>query len=83
MRLVDTLFNIKSIKFFRPTLLNYELPSKDLEFIKQERELEISNFLIHLIDSADYVDYSSQVEATLRITDDALVVVGCVSGIFF
>merc|ERR1711983_344675 len=57
------------------------MEDKDLAFVKQEREKDISGFLINLIDSPGHVDFSSEVTAALRVTDGALVVVDCVSGV--
>lgn len=59
----------------------YEISPDDMVHVAAVQETDGNAFLINLIDSPGHVDFSSEVTAALRVTDGALVVVDCISGV--
>lgn len=66
----------------KSTAIFYELAENDLYFIKFITTIKDgSGFLINFIDSPGHLDFFSEMRTALSVTDGALAVVDCVSGV--
>ncbi|RDD40397.1 Elongation factor 2 [Trichoplax sp. H2] len=77
---VDTKDNQESPKKAMAKSLHYTLSDPDMAYLSGQ-ENDGNNFLFNLIDMPTNLDYSSGIEAALRATDSALVVIDCIKGV--